>query len=88
MTGAKWFIHEGRTLEVRYQRVMTSYQIWVYESDRPLDMYSAIALSDAAAGIAAGQDVIGHAMESAMSDVVAGKFPLTARIPGAATTGS
>ena len=31
MTRSKWFLHTGRSLEGRDQRVMTALQLWIYE---------------------------------------------------------
>ena len=65
MTRSKWFLHAGRTLEVRDQRVMTSLQLWIYEGDRPVGLHSTLTLRDAATGLAAGRDVPGQAMQRA-----------------------
>ncbi len=76
MTRSKWFLHAGRALEIRDQRVMTSLELWIYENDRPIGLHSSVSLRDAAAGLAAGRDVLGLAMECAVEDVQAGRFPL------------
>ena len=76
MPRTKWFVHQGHALEIRYQRVMTSCQIWLYENDRPLGLHSTVCLREAAAGMAAGKDIIGRAMEIAVRDVEIGRFPL------------
>lgn len=76
MTRSKWFLCAGRALEIRNQRVMTSLELWIYEDDRPIGLHSALSLRDAAAGLAAGRDVLGQAMERAIEDVQAGRFPL------------
>lgn len=81
MTRSKWFLHGGRALEVRDQRVMTSLQIWIYEDDRPLALHSTLALREAAAGLAAGRDVLGHAMDGAIRDVQTGRFPVDGPSP-------
>ena len=76
MTRSKWFLYAGRALEVRDQRVMTSLELWIYEDDRPIGMHSSLSLRDAAAGLARRCDVLGQAMERAVEDVQAGRFPL------------
>lgn len=74
MTRNKWFLHEGRTLEIRDRRVMTSFEIWVYENDRPLGRHSTVSLREAATRLAAGEDVLNRAMDGAIGDVLAGRF--------------
>jgi hypothetical protein len=74
MTRSKWFLHAGRALEVRDQRVMTSLEIWVYENGRPLGRYATLKLREAAAALASGRDLLGQAMENAIKDVQAGRF--------------
>ena len=74
MTRSKWLLHDGRALEIRDRRVMTSYEIWVYENDRPLGVHSTLNLREAATGLAAGQDILGQAMQRALDDVQAGRF--------------
>lgn len=76
MTRSKWFLYAGRALEIRDQRVMTSLELWIYEDDRPIGLHSALSLRDAAAGLAAGHDVLSQAMERAIEDVQAGRFPI------------
>ena len=76
MTRCKWFIHEGRALEVRYQRILTMCQLWIYENDRPLALHKVISLSEVCTGMAAGKDVIGRVMQSAIDDVESGKLSL------------
>ena len=76
MTRSKWFLHAGRSLEIRDQRVMTALQVWIYEDDRPVGLHSTLSLRDAAAGLAAGRDVLGQAMDCAVRDVEAGRFSL------------
>jgi hypothetical protein len=76
MTRSKWFLHAGRSLEVRDHRVMTVLQVWIYEDDRPLGLHSTLSLREAAAGLAAGRDVLGQAMERAVRDVETGRFSL------------
>jgi hypothetical protein len=76
MTRSKWFLHAGRSLEVRDHRIMTTFEIWIHEDDRPLCRHSTLSLRDAAAGLAAGRDVLGQAMECAIRDVEAGRFCL------------
>lgn len=75
---AKYFVHEGRALEVRYARVMTKCQIWIYENDRPLGLHSIISLRAAAETMADGGDLIGASMEAAQRDVENGAFSLAA----------
>jgi hypothetical protein len=80
MTRSKWFLHDGRALEIRDRRFMTSFELWIYENDRPLGCHSRVALRDAAAGLAEGTDVLGRAMDDAIGDVLAGRFdPLATR---------
>jgi hypothetical protein len=76
MTRSKWFLHAGRSLEVRDQRAMTMLQVWIYEDDRPLGLHSTLGLWEAAAGLAAGRDVLGQAMDCAIRDVETGRFSL------------
>jgi hypothetical protein len=76
MTRSKWFLHGGRSLEVRDHRVMTVIQVWIYENDRPVGLHSTVGLREAATGLAAGRDVLGQAMECAVRDVEAGRFSL------------
>lgn len=78
MTRSNWFLHAGRSLEVRDHRVMTTLQLWIYEDDRPLGLHSTLGLREAAAGLAAGRDLLGQAMERAVLDVETGRFPLDA----------
>jgi hypothetical protein len=75
MTRSKWFLHEGRPLEVRDVRIMTKFEIWIYEDEQPLARHSAVPLSDVIAGVALGKDILGGAMELAVHDVQAGNFP-------------
>jgi hypothetical protein len=74
VTRNKWFLHEGRSLEIRDRRVMTSFEIWVYENDLPISRHSTISLSDAATRLAAGEDVLSRAMDGAIGDIQAGRF--------------
>jgi hypothetical protein len=76
MTRSKWFLHAGRSLEARDRRVMTTLQVWIYEDDRPLGLHGTLSLREVAAGLAAGRDVLGQAMERAVRDVEAGRFSL------------
>lgn len=76
MTRSKWFLHRDRPLEVRDRRVMSSFEVWVYENDRPLARHSALSLREAAAALAAGRDLLGQAMERAVEDVVSGRFSI------------
>lgn len=76
MTRNKWFLHAGRSLEIRDHRVMTMLQIWIFEDDRPLALHSTLTLREAAAGLVAGRDVLANAMESAIRDVETGRFSL------------
>ena len=76
MTRSKWFLHAGRSLEVRDLRVMTAVQVWIYEDDRPVGLHSTLSLRDAAAGLAVGRDVLGQTMDCAVRDVEAGCFSL------------
>ncbi len=78
MTRSKWLLHDGRALEIRDRRVMTSLEIWVYENDRPLGLHATLTLRDAAAGLAAGHDILGQAMQTAVDDLQAGRFKLGA----------
>ncbi len=83
MTRSKWFLHAGRSLEVRDHRVMTMLQVWIYEDDRPLAMHATVSLRDAAAGLARGSDVLGQAMERAIQDVETGSFTLASALRAA-----
>jgi len=76
MTRSKWFLHGDRTLEVRNLRVFTTFQIWIYEDERPVGLHSTMSLSEASHGLAAGTDTLGRAMESAVRDVQDGTFSL------------
>lgn len=76
MTRSKWFMHAGRALEIRDHRVMTALEVWIYEDDRPLALHSTLTLREAAAGLAAGRDVLGQAMEKAIRDVETGRSSL------------
>ena len=76
MTRSKWFLHAGRSLEVRDHRVMTSLQLWIYEADRPIALHSTLGLREAAVRLAAGRDVLGQAMDRAVRDVETGHFSL------------
>lgn len=78
MTRNKWFLHEGRSLEIRDRRVMTSFEIWVYENDRPLGRHSVVSLREAASRMAAGEDALKSAMEGAIGDIQAGRFAAVA----------
>ena len=74
MTRSKWLLLDGRALEIRDCRVMTSLEIWVYENDRPLGRHATLALREAAKGLAAGEDLLGQAMQRAVDDLLAGSF--------------
>lgn len=78
MTRNKWFLHEGRSLEIRDRRVMTSFEIWVYENDLPLGCHSTVTLREAATRMAAGEDILKSAMEGAIGDIRAGRFAAVA----------
>jgi len=81
MTRSKWFLHEDRAFEVRDLRVMTSFEIWIYEDECPIRQHSVVSLGDASRGLAAGIDVLGRAMETAIDDVQAGRFALAPAKP-------
>jgi hypothetical protein len=83
MTRIKWLLHDGRALEIRDRRVMTSFEIWVYEHDRPVGRHSTVPLRDAAVGLAAGKDPLGCAMQVAADDVRNGRFNIAASRAGA-----
>ena len=74
MTRNKWFLHEGRSLEIRDRRVMTSFEIWVYENDLPIGRHSTVSLREAATRLAAGEDALSRAMDGAIGDIQAGRF--------------
>ena len=76
MTRTKWFLHEGRVLEVRARRVMTSFQIWIYEDGRPLSLHSSVRLVDVTASFTVGVDLLNRAMSDAVADVLQDRFPL------------
>lgn len=73
-TRSKWFFHQERLFEARDVRVMTRYQIWIYEDGRPLRQHSSLGLNDVVAGIAAGRDVLARAMDAAAEDIQSGRF--------------
>ena len=60
--------------EARDVRVMTRFQIWIYEEGKPLGLHSTVSLNDVVAGLAAGRDVIARAMDAAGEDIAAGRF--------------
>jgi len=74
MTRNKWFLHDGRSLEIRDRRVMTSFEIWVYENDVPLGRHSSVSLREATTGLVAGEDALSRAMDGAIGDVLSGRF--------------
>jgi hypothetical protein len=74
MTRTKWFLHQGRALEVRERRVITSYQIWIYEDGRPISLHSTVRLVDVTAALAVGVDLLNRAMPDAVADVLLGRF--------------
>lgn len=74
---SKWFFHQNRLFEARDVRVMTRYQIWIYEDGRPLHQHSTVGLNEVVAGIAAGRDVLAHALDAAAEDIQSGKFETT-----------
>ena len=76
MTRTKYFSHQGRVLEVRDRRVMTSFQIWIYEDDRPVSLHSVMRLVDVSAGLTRGVDLLNRAMADAVADVLQGRFLL------------
>jgi hypothetical protein len=76
MTRCKWFLHDNRAFEVRDRRVFTSFQIWIYEAERPVALHSEVPLRDASQGLIAGIDLLGQAMEAAIADVQNGRFAL------------
>lgn len=76
MTRTKWFLYRDRTLEVRDKRVMTNFQIWIYENGRPVGLHSTVPLSEASRSLALGIDLLGRAMERAVQDVQDGLFSL------------
>jgi hypothetical protein len=69
-------LHGDRTLEVRDLRVFTTFQIWIYENERPIGLHSTMSLAEASRGLAAGTDRLGHAMDGAVRDVQDGTFSL------------
>ena len=76
VTRTKYFSHQGRVLEVRDRRVMTSFQIWIYEDDRPVSLHSVMRLVDVSAGLTRGVDLLNRAMADAVADVLQGRFLL------------
>jgi hypothetical protein len=78
VTRNKWFLHEGRSLEIRDKRVMTSFEIWVYENDLPIIRHSTVSLREAATQMVAGEDALNRAMDGAICDIKAGRFPAVA----------
>ena len=73
-TRSKWFFHQDRLFEARDVRVMTRYQIWIYEDGRPLCQHGSVSLNDVVAGIAAGRDVLARALDAAAEHIQSGKF--------------
>ena len=55
---------------------MTSLEIWIYEERPALGRHSTLSLREAAAGLAAGRDVLDQTMDCAVRDVEAGRFSL------------
>lgn len=76
MRPTKWLVHEGRVLEVRYHRVGTNCQVWIYEGEQPIKRYSTVSLYEAAARMAHGGDLIRDEMENAARDVETGRLAL------------
>jgi hypothetical protein len=76
MSRSKWFLHSDRTLEVRDKRVLTTFQIWVYENGRPIGLHSTVPLAEASRSLAVGVDLLARAMERAVKDVQEGHFSL------------
>ena len=74
MTRTKWLLYRGRVLEVRERRVMTSYQIWLYEDGRPIRLHSSVRLVDVTAALAVGVDLLSRTMADAVADVLQGRF--------------
>ena len=74
MTRTKWFLHHGRVLEVRERRIMTNYQIWIYEDGRPISLHSTVRLVDVTAALAVGVDLLSRTMADAVADVLQGRF--------------
>lgn len=73
-TRSKWFFQQDRLLEARDVRVMTRYQIWIYEDGRPLCQHSSLSLNDVVRGMAGGCDVLARAMDAAAEDIQSGRF--------------
>jgi hypothetical protein len=80
MTRTKWFLYQGRVLEVRQRRVMTTFQIWIYRDGQPIALHGTVRLVDASAGLTRGVDLISRAMADAVADVLQGRFLLD-RVP-------
>ena len=74
MSCSKWFLHRDRTLEVRDKRVLTNFEIWVYESGRPVGLHSTVPLAEATRSLAVGVDLLARAMQRAVNDVQEGHF--------------
>lgn len=74
MRPTKWLVQDGRTFEIRYQRIGRTCQIWVFEGERALGVHSTVSLYDAAASISQGRDLIAEAMERAVRDIATGHF--------------
>ena len=83
MTRTRWLLHQGRVLEVRQRRVMTTFQIWIYEDGQPGGLHSTVRLVDASAGLARGVDLVSRAMADAVADVLQARF-LVDRVPAMA----
>src|SRR5260370_8274834 len=76
MTRTRWLLHQGRVLEVRQRRVVTTFQIWIYEDGQPVGLHSTVRLVDASAGLARGVDLVSRAMADAVADALQGRFSL------------
>jgi hypothetical protein len=74
MTRSKWFLHGEQLLEVRDHRVMTSFEIWIYQDSQPIVRHSALPLRETVQALGQGRDLLDEAMDRAMADVQAGRL--------------
>ena len=76
MVRTKCFLLDGRLLEVRERRVLSSFQVWIYEGGQPVSLYSTLRLGEIAAAHTKGIDLLNRAMSDAIADVLQGRHPL------------
>lgn len=81
MTRNRWFLHGDRVLEARVLRVMTTFEIWIYEDERPIARHSIVRLGDVSRALTAGRDLLGQALDSAIADTAKTRFDATPMLP-------